>query len=407
MTSIIFPKSLKSIGKNNFTGCSSLEKMTYRSNSNDWEKITGNKEIGNCSKIKGIKCKDKFLNKPVFHIDGDTITGTYPFYWIYTISLARIPKFVKKISKKAFSDLCDISRIAYEGTIDEWKKIEGNNVIWDYFPEISCSDGVLKRSIFLIKDDTVLGVYDKSILSIDFPNEIKKIGENAFNGSQIENVEISENILEICSGAFSNCPNLKKFSFSGTKSKWEKIKKAKDWKNFNSIEFVHCSDGIVEEKWTSENLLSYEKLTEHISQINGEHVKDYILGPGVHYIEKSYFDINGNPLLNENGIHKCITKQTESFEETSFYGLDGKLTQSPSFNDNFAIIRSRKDDFGNLILEEYFDKDGKRMNNSKGIARYEFEFLDNRRDQKCRSEFFDKDNKPVCNEKGYAKYTAV
>ena len=124
------------------------------------------------------------------------------------------------------------------------------------------------------------------------------------------------------------------------------------------------------------------------------------------YYEIAFFDEFHNPVLNHQNVHKIIKIRSKELSEFSVYGIDGKLTQSSEINDNYDIERTIYDKAGNIILEEYFDKNNKRMNNSKGIAKYVFEFDNYNRDKKIKSEFFDKFDTPVCNEKGYAKYVA-
>lgn len=71
----------------------------------------------------------------------------YAFYKKGYLRSITIPKSVKYIGEKAFSGCLNLTTISYEGTIEEFKKIEFGNQ-WNYqtgFLKIQCIDGNISK----------------------------------------------------------------------------------------------------------------------------------------------------------------------------------------------------------------------------------------------------------------------
>lgn len=82
------------------------------------------------------------------------------------------------------------------------------------------------------------------LTSITIPNSVTSISEWAFSDcSSLTSVTIPDSVTSIGYWAFSGCSSLTNINYSGTKAKWQKIKRNLRWKYKTSLSAIHCTDG--------------------------------------------------------------------------------------------------------------------------------------------------------------------
>jgi hypothetical protein len=85
-------------------------------------------------------------------------------------------------------------------------------------------------------------------------------------------------------------------------------------------------------------------------------------------VEATYFGINGEPVLNDEGFARVTyVKDSHGRDiETAYFGTDGKpLNQKHGY----AKLTNRYDDYGAFVEEAYFGSSGEPVLNYNGIAR--------------------------------------
>ena len=349
LTQITIPKSVTKIESEAFIRCLAIKKVIYEGSSREWENIY-TKYAFNSSEISFIvECTDmniSYKNDIDYDITDEELvivvgTGTYvernivipetylelevveidkkAFDGCTYLQTVSIPKTIKKIGNSAFSrctvlntveiysrditfgenvfaGCTQLKSIAFNGTVEEWHKIEkgdGWNPPCDFI--VYCSDGHIAYDLYgnIIPNELIEGmrfeynVYSQNkveimgigdnmtedliIYSYLFENGnmyyVEKIADNAFaNNLDIKSITISENIRSIGNEAFSGCENLetiilnsknitigqkalnscvslKRIIFAGTKEEWNGIYKGLNWRNKTNLFVVECTDG--------------------------------------------------------------------------------------------------------------------------------------------------------------------
>ncbi|MGM9972298.1 MAG: leucine-rich repeat protein, partial [Anaeroplasmataceae bacterium] len=190
-----------------FYGCNSLTTVYYSGTIEDWCNISFSNEFSNpMYYADNFYMLDETLNtyKVVKKIEiPNTITsiGDYQFYGFNEVSSITIPSSVTSIGAYAFvrhSSL--VIRIYYNGTIEEWCKIEFSNSYSNPMSTFNAYD-------FYILDETV-NTY-KVVTKIEIPNTITSIGDYQFYGfKNVTSITIPNSVTSIGSFAFEGCTSL-------------------------------------------------------------------------------------------------------------------------------------------------------------------------------------------------------
>lgn len=87
-------------------------------------------------------------------------------------------------------------------------------------------------------------------------------------------------------------------------------------------------------------------------------------------IERSYFNVNGQPTLCQDGYHREVMKYNSANQctDVELYGTNGRLVNAK--NNNYAIIKREYDARGNKISETFFDSEGKRGTDNSKVHKY-------------------------------------
>ena len=87
-----------------------------------------------------------------------------------------------------------------------------------------------------------------SLQSIILPDSVKVIESSAFEGCyNLFKVVLPRGIDEIYDYAFSFCNELKSIIYQGTKEEWNKVQLESEWGADSSLTKIICNDGVLEE----------------------------------------------------------------------------------------------------------------------------------------------------------------
>ncbi len=298
--------------------------------------------VGDATEIGNIIIPDSYNGKSVTAISGygfygcvklTSITfpnsikyiGEYAFYGCKNLSNIVVPKSIINIGNEAFCDCCEIAKINYLGTIEDWCNIDFVNSTSNplrYAKELYINDILLTRARIIATTkikDFVFYSYDK-LTEVVIGSHITSIGSNAFYGCvALENATISDGVTEIDESAFAFCAlkqitipnsvvNLGDYAFSGC-YKLTDIVMGKNVAQIGNYAFQGCRE------------LQYITLGDYISSIgkgmffNCEKLKRVTLSENVKNIESNVF-YNCNNLasiryLGTKTQWDSITKKTD------------------------------------------------------------------------------------------------
>lgn len=100
---------------------------------------------------------------------------------------------------------------------------------------------------------TITGVNNFTGKELILPEKIGSytvtgIGDNAFNGMNIETVYIPKTITKIGSKAFNGCAQLTNITFQGTTAQWSMVQKTADWNASTGAYTIYCANQSIDKK---------------------------------------------------------------------------------------------------------------------------------------------------------------
>ena len=229
--SITIPGAVHSIDSNAFFGCTMLETIVTEK-TNPVYISDGNCLIERNTGILIAGCRTSVIPKYVKGI------GDYAFATREGVTYLSIPESVKSFGT-GILDYSSVKTIVYQGTSEQWEKIDKAEQ-WNPFYEYKIiSEGDLqKQKNYFAQDfeieDGVLKKYNGSAKEIFIPSSVICIGEWAFYGcSSSSSIFIPSSVTSISEWAFYGCSSLKIY-YCGNETQWKKMQiddsTIKEWK---------------------------------------------------------------------------------------------------------------------------------------------------------------------------------
>ena len=228
--SITIPGAVHSIDSNAFFGCTMLETIVTEK-TNPVYISDGNCLIERNTGILIAGCRTGVIPKYVKGI------GDYAFATREGVTYLSIPESVKSFGT-GILDYSSVKTIVYQGTSEQWEKIDKAEQ-WSPFYEYKIiSEGDLQKQKnnfaqdFEIEDG-VLKKYNGSAKEIFIPSSVICIGEWAFYGCSSSSIFIPSSVTSIGEAAFYGCSSLKIY-YCGNETQWKKMQiddsTIKEWK---------------------------------------------------------------------------------------------------------------------------------------------------------------------------------
>jgi len=231
LSSIIIPKSVKSIGEDAFAKCKKLDTLTFAQGSQ-------------CTKIGYEAFYDSGL-KSIVLPDSITSIGNDTFFGCTSLTSVTIPEGMKSIGYRAFSGCTGLTSIAIPESVTSirWSAFSGctsltsvtipesvtiiesgtfsgcTSLISVAIPEVvtsieyrafkQCSalkSVTIPNGVKSIENETFSGC--TALTSITIPESVTSIGNSAFADTGLTSITIPESVTSIGSGAFSDCTAL-------------------------------------------------------------------------------------------------------------------------------------------------------------------------------------------------------
>ena len=241
LTSIVIPEGVTGISSLAFDGCTSLGSITFPSTLTliDWEYWDSSIPTGfaYCNNLKEIHikdlsawCKIRFKTNPLskahhLFLNGEEVTdliipddvssiSASAFAYCYGLNSVVIPEGVKSIGSSAFAGCDNLRVITIKSSLTE---IEGyafnsNSQKMVYYPDLSTW---CKSSFGSSFNNYRLFINGTEIKELIIPEDVIEIGKNAFAGyTGLTSVKFSNSVKTISDYAFRNCTQLTSVTFS-------------------------------------------------------------------------------------------------------------------------------------------------------------------------------------------------
>ena len=229
--SITIPGAVHSIDSNAFFGCTMLETIVTEK-TNPVYISDGNCLIERNTGILIAGCRTSVIPKYVKGI------GDYAFATREGVTYLSIPESVKSFGT-GILDYSSVKTIVYQGTSEQWEKIDKAEQ-WNPFYEYKIiSEGDLQKQKNYFAQDFeieggVLKKYNGSAKEIFIPSSVTSIGEAAFYGcSSSSSIFIPSSVTSIGEAAFYGCSSFKIY-YCGNETQWKKMQiddsTIKEWK---------------------------------------------------------------------------------------------------------------------------------------------------------------------------------
>lgn len=198
LTSVSIPASVKTIENFAFYGCSKMESLRFASGSR-LQSIGESAFIG-CDALSGVSLPE-----------GLKTVGRTAFYNCDKMEYLRVPDSVTSIGENAFSYCDSLKSVTISGEMDLKKVLLNDTLDTLTLSGTFVQKAVSARNVKLL--DTITEVRDgafewQRIEQLILSQNLKTIGAEAFEGTEITSVTLPEGIVSLGKRAFAECGKL-------------------------------------------------------------------------------------------------------------------------------------------------------------------------------------------------------
>lgn len=255
ITSVTIPASVTEIGSNAFAGCTNLTSVNY---AGDWSKLTiqsGNPAVEDAAnaqlfdfaftpdntaviviRYKGtaadVTIPSRYKGKPVTMID-------HAAFFNSVVTSVTIPDSVTSIDDNAFGFCSQLTNISIPNSV--------TYIGFSAFAHCTSLKSItLPSSLSSISEALFSGC--SQLTTIHIPDSVPSIQSYAFyHCRNLETIRIPVSVTLIETDAFAGCPSLMTVTYSGSKTRWDKITGKDQLLNIplvcNKLEATFTADG--------------------------------------------------------------------------------------------------------------------------------------------------------------------
>lgn len=255
VTSVTIPASVTEIGANAFAGCTNLTSVHYEG---DWSKLTiqsGNPAVQDAANEQlfdfkftpdntavivtryngtaaDVTIPSRYKGKPVTMID-------HAAFFNSVVTSVTIPDSVTSIGDNAFGFCSQLTNISIPNSV--------TSIGFSAFAHCTSLKSItLPSSLSSISEALFSGC--SQLTTIHIPDSVPSIQSCAFyHCRNLETIRIPVSVTLIETDAFAGCPSLMTVTYSGSKTRWDKIKGKDQLLNIplvcNKLEATFTADG--------------------------------------------------------------------------------------------------------------------------------------------------------------------
>lgn len=255
ITSVTIPGSVTEIGSNAFAGCTNLTSVTY---GGDWSNLTiqsGNPAVQDAANEQlfdfkftpdntavivtryngtaaDVTIPSRYKGKPVTMID-------HAAFFNSVVTSVTIPDSVTSIDDNAFGFCSQLTNISIPNSV--------TYIGFSAFAHCTSLKSItLPSSLSSISEALFSGC--SQLTTIHIPDSVLSIQSNAFyHCRNLETIRIPVSVTLIETDAFAGCPSLMTVTYSGSKTRWDKITGKNQLLNIplvcNKLEATFTADG--------------------------------------------------------------------------------------------------------------------------------------------------------------------